>query len=507
MDVLAWPSAGAPPKVPEPPLPNDAADFARWQYTRRSRRMLYGLWDEDLRQYVELAVGPKRTNAWKLIDLSANVYKSSMTQLAVCHRKPGKLTNAGSSTSADAMTKALRKGGFWSLMRRFERDTLGLREMLLRLDVVDGRPLVRPAFPDYVLASASAEEPDRPVVIKEAILRDDGGRSIWTWDCWSIADPANPRMQVLDERGNDASPKFLRRADGSPAPEGGLVGRDYTWRWRDGRPFLPYVCYHGATTGQLWDWAEGRELVEGTFIVAILWTFFGHCVRTASWPQRWGMNVTAATDVAGGDERTRRDRVETDPATVALFLQDPDANGPPQLGQWIAGADPSTLADAIALYERRLAAFANINPANVQRVAGDPRSGFALAITREGQREAQDAHEPQMIDGDLEAITKLAAMMNRATRDELAEDDYGLRFEALPLSAEERAGILEEFKAGLIGKVEAHRRLHPGMTEEEAEAAVEAIERQGKPAAAKPPPGNAPDDTDTDPAEDEEIPA
>lgn len=463
----------------QPPIPSDPLELARWQHTRMRRDMLYGRWEPHLRARMAQALPKRRVQAWRLADLSCNVFRSAVSQVSVAYDRAPRVRH---DSIPDALDEAVRRGGLWPLMQRVQRDTVGLREMLLRVDVVGDRPSYRPVYPDLVLAWSSPEEPERPYRLHEAILRHHPttGRPEWTWERWDVSDPDRPRVDVVTEQGHDRSPEYLRDATGAPAPEGGLEGDAYEWRWAQGRPLIPYVLRHAQRTGHLWDSWEGAELVEGTLNVALLWSFWGHIIRNASWPQRYGLNVRLAAGATGSDD-ARRDHVVTDPATVTMFetLGQANPGAPSLLSAFPSGGDPHSVAEAIALYERRLAAFAGVSPSDIQRVAGDPRSGYALAVSREGQREAQRRWEPQLREGDEETLAITAALLNRALGSALPEGGYRVEYELLPPSAAEREAerkhILELIEAGLIDRVTAYQQLHPGITESDARAQLDRI--------------------------------
>ena len=118
---------------------------------------------------------------------------------------------------------------------------------------------------------------------------------------------------------------------------------------------------HAARTSSLFDAYEQRELIEGSLNCAVLWSFFAHCVRAASWPQRYAISVEVSGSTTADDGNSAA--VVTDPATVVMFKGLEDSTSQPMIGQWSAGADPSVLQTAISQYERRVASYSGINPA------------------------------------------------------------------------------------------------------------------------------------------------
>jgi hypothetical protein len=438
-----------------------------------------------------------RAEAWKIADFTANPFKADATRSSVAYHRPPILHHDGPDALVKEMSQQLMSACLWPLKQRYQRDTRGMREMLMRADVIqrgsDWHPTYRTVFPDWVSLEANPEEPDRPVILREAVERKDkldpGG--IWTWDVWDMKDPLNPRMYVTNERADPESEqemtqRFLKQPDGSPAPAGGLTGDLWTWRWADREPFLPFVLDHAEITGCLWDPWDGIELVNGTLIVALLWSFYNHAVRNASWAQRYTIGMEIPTDAVGGaiesgrgtlalrqDGTRSRVRVIADPSTIAMFQVAPNFDGTPEAGSFDIPCSPKELAEAIAIYERRLLAYAGQAPTNAQRIAGDPRSGFAMALNRDDVREEQRRHAPVLAVGDAELIAKTGALLNRATNTgRLPESGWRPEYQQLPLSAMEqkaRQDAAEQLiNLGLLDKVTAYQQLHPGTTQADA---------------------------------------
>lgn len=462
---------------PDAPEPQDFHEARRWRETRRRRRMLYGEWRQDLQEKLQKALGTMRREAWGEPDLSSNVFKAAYTALATLYDR-GVIVHGG--VGAEGVAKALAQSGVWSLMQRGQRDTLGLREMLHFVGIRRGLlgeplPSFRPVWPDMVVCTRDSEDPSRMVRVAELVLRrGPDRRPAWTWDVWDIRDAEYPLHAVLDAstgaEGKDMSEFYLGRA-------GGLEGANYPKHyWRaDGRPVLPYAIRHAAVTGDLWDAYEGSELVEGSFKCAIGWTFFGHVLQNASWPQRHGVNAQPVGSTIEGSEAAKRMAVVTDPTTVAMFKAI-NEEMPVILGQWEPGGDPQVMADSIGTYERRIAAYAGISPADVQRVAGDPRSGFAIALNLDAQREAQRRAEPVFRPADEELVALAATVLNRETGANFPEGGYRVEYLGLQPSPEARQANREQADWDIahdqVSPIDLYLREHPGAEEEDAIAAI-----------------------------------
>lgn len=461
--------------IPNPPSPNEPREARRWEESRRRRKMLYGVWQDELDARLLRALGGIRKEAWGQPDLSSNVFRASVSALSVLYDRPPAVKH--DDPGAEGLTRAVQKAGLWSMMQRHQRDTIGLREMLMHVDVLErgaGEPrlVFRPVYPDMVVAIGDALDPTRPVCIREMRLRRDSfGGSKWTWDEWDITDPLAPSCRVLDattgDFSRDLSKEFLGDAAGQwPA----------RYRRADGTPVLPYVIRHASITGELWDAWELCELVEGSLNCGVLWTFFGHCVRNASWPQRYGINAVIPSAGTDGEGATARDSVVADPAVILLFQTAEGTDSQPVLGQFAQGADPEQLSGSIGIYERRVAAYAGISPADVQRVAGDPRSGFAIALNQEAQREAQRRFEPIFRPADEELLALAGTLMNRVAGTAYPEDDYRIAYQGLPPSPEERAAVREQsdwdIANGQASPIDVYVREHPGATDDDAAGAI-----------------------------------
>ena len=248
---------------------------------------------------------------------------------------------------------------------------------------------------------------------------------MWTWDVLSVADAENPTYRVLsgDEK-TDLTEEFL-----GPS----MSGSAYPYRDVYGVPILPYVVYHASRTPDLWDPWHGVELVEGTLQAGLMWSMFAHSIRSSSWPQRWavGVEVPATLTDENGDGKGRQ-AVVADPATVLLLTPSEAANGQPMIGQWQAGSDPDKILAAVSAYEARVATYAGISASDFIRQSGDPRSGYALSISREGKREASRKFEQIFARADAQLCRVVAVLLNRATGSSLPEHGYSVQYNALP---------------------------------------------------------------------------
>jgi hypothetical protein len=367
----------------------------------RRWRMLYGRWQPDANNALVRRMGHVKALEWKQADTSGNPFKAICAQVSTLYDEVPAVSLLGADPGDPVsvqMDEMLRAAGWAQLMQRAQRDCEGLREMMIAVEWGADGLLLRPVWPHHVVAWASPSCPDQPVKVREYRLREQGKRYVWTIDEVDVTDPAKPSYRILDRDGR---------------PWGNQPKWPVYWQNAKGEGVMPYVLYHAARTGCLWDAFEGSELVAGTFTAALLWSLFAHSALRASWPQRYAIGVDlVGADVSGPAEGPRQS-VVADPATVLLFQKSADYDGQPVVGQWAAGADPDKLGSAVAAYEDRLATYAGLNPADFARTSGDPRSGYALALSTAGQIKASRKRMPCFLRGDLALIALAAVASNR----------------------------------------------------------------------------------------------
>jgi hypothetical protein len=428
------------------PHGSDVGESARWDHTALRRRLLDGTWDADAKGWLRKLMGSVRSDAYGDPDLSANPFSTLTSQLACLYDQAPEVSHGSDADNAERMGLLLDSAGLWPRMQTIQRYTLGLREMLVRPDfTVDDGLTLRPVWPDKVTAEAAENRPDVPVEITEYRKYLVDGKWTWVRDTWSVRDPLQPYRRMVDH----TTDKVVLSYDASEYPY-----------WNDGRAVLPYVLYHARVGDRLWSPFHGRELVEGTLRSAVHWTFFGHGLRNASWPQRYVAGFTVPSNDTG-----TRDAVVADPSTILMLEPLEELQGGGQVGSFDVPFDPTVLIEATEQYERNLAKYAGVSASDFQRMSGDPRSGYALSISAEGRRKASQAYEPAARDGDLALLSLIAVMHNRVRpSSKLPTDGWGLRYRALPPTATElqsrRQHVLELLREGLMSRVEAYAEIH-----------------------------------------------
>lgn len=460
---------------PTMPIPIDAEEAQRWQHTRMRRRMLDGAWREDLNKRLQDHLGTTRRVAWGAIDMSANPFRVICRELSCLYDQSVRVRHLEESAGGlIGKGGAIEESGLWASMRRFQAWVIGCREYLMRIHVSEtGKVRYRPVYPDMVHCTANPDAPDEPVKVCELRLRaKPGGKEgeyIWTWDVLDISDPSNPIYKIIHgdsfykpRHGNgewiDLTEHYLGRD---------MSGYNYPYVTKDFKPILPYQLYHAERLGdRLWDPYEMVETVEGSMQLAVGHSFLFHVIRSASWPQRWICNGrVAGLDVTGGD--AARAEIVTDPAAVLMLESVDDMQV--MVGQWQAGADAQKLEQTLQSYASRLAQDAGLSPSDVQRMSGNARSGYAIALTNAGKREVQRRFSPQFKWADERLIQKTAIMSNRAAGTSYPEDlGYEVAYAEIPLSSQERESkrkdVLERYREGFISKAQAKSEMEPGLS-------------------------------------------
>ncbi len=470
MALSGWPSSPS-----SPPTPPDPVEAVRWQHTRNRRLLLEGPWERLLDQRVRQHVGHVKRESWGPLDWSRNPFRLVCRELSTLYQDP--YTIRHDLDGASDVTERLAAAGLFSAMPRHMALTVGCRQYLSRLTATQDAALrVRPVPPDMVLATSPVSRPDVPDRIAELRWLEDR----WAWEVLDISDPEHPTYRVV-LAGRSGG---LDGEDVSDAILGGSAsGDDYPYRRKDGTPVLPYIVHHAERRAdRLFDAFEGSELYEGSLNLAVLMSFWFHTVKDASWPQRLVIGARpAGLETVGADGQIVRQEVVTDPASLLVLEAMPTPEGTlttPQWGQFEPGGDPESLLRTVQSYAASLAQDAGVSASDIQRVEG-PQSGYAIALTESGKRQAQKRFAPHFRWADERLVGLAATLLNRATGSDLPEDGYTVTYASIPLTPEElraqREHVLSLMGAGLKSPVDAMLDLHPGLTRAQATAELERI--------------------------------
>lgn len=431
-------------------------------------RLLTGKHEDDVREEIEdmfcreiaadLEINP---------DLSRNAFRLVYQQLAVAYLEP---PHVRVKDNPDSDLSAVVTPKLWAQQQQTNLYALAMGETLVRLDfkhwVGAEEVTYRLVQPDHVVIKAMPGHPDEPGRVEELRKRDHA----WTWDVWDVRNPKEPifRIEKIDKHGDrvDATEEF--------APE--LAGEGaYPYRYRDGRPILPYVLYHRQVGSRLWNWSSGMEICRGALRLCALMSHWNDGFVNAAFPQRYAIDVDTQAGVTRTIGGTPVDVVPVDRKSILKFQSKGPGGG--SLGQFSAAMNPLAAMEALRLYEQGLAVFSGLNPSDL--VVGSGQSGYAIVVSREGQKRFQKLVEPALRLGDQQLLALGAAMANfYIPGSDLPENprDYSIEYGALAQSPQERQVLTEALKAemdmGIVSRIDVMRRLNPEIESEE-----EALER------------------------------
>jgi hypothetical protein len=449
--------------------------------------MLTGAWESDLEDELARHLSADRRESWGPSDLSSNPFEQVTRQLSVLYTDSPTVTAKGDISALVGREGFATKAGLWQMMQRTQQYVLGMRESIMRVEVVPHTSTgaadypgltYRLVTPDNVYIETDPDQPDNPRYYREYRIRVNPmtNEQEWVADVIDLRDLNNPMfgMFSVDKNGGlgrDVSELYM----GHPTH----FGEAYPFRNQQGEPFMPLVVYHAEKTGQMWNFLDGSTVVYGSLNAAVLYSMFLHCVRDNAWSQKYILGASVAgLNAMDVDSSARRAAVATDPSSILVLQSDPDTTGQPLVGTFKPPVAPADLLESIAKYEMRVATSAGISADNITRRNADPRSGYALSIDKAGQREAQRKFAPVFRLGDEELLAKSAALCNRFLKTNLPESGYRVSYHSLELGPEElkaqTADLLAKLDAGLISPINAIQTLNPDL---DYQAAVEMLDK------------------------------
>ena len=472
--------------APMPPAPGNPDEARRVEHTRHRYAMMEGRWQPILESYMETQLGSVRRAAMGLVDISYCALRTTSYELATLYdAEPDVRHNQLASPNIDRLVGSagsIARSGLWSQMSRFQAYTLALREMWMRADVEDGRLVYRPVPPHMTMAEADPARPNVPTLFGELRLRQIEGRLMWTFEVWDIRNPDFPTYRVLEALDGWLGGRDLTRIVHGATYDG--PNYPASWRRANGTPIIPAVLYHASTYGdRLFDPFANIELYTGSLQLGLFYSYLAHCIRDASYPQRYAVGVrVAGMDASDLGSRAARSEVTTDPTTI-LMLDPISETSQPMLGQFQAGSDAEKLESVIASVAHRLATDAGLAPSELQRTSGSARSGYAISLSQEGKRQAQRRYIMQFRSSDEALVSLSAVLFNRWSEantepTNYPEGGFSVIYREIPLSPQEmearRAHVLQMLAAGLMSEVDA-LRFFGSLSEQDAIAQLAAI--------------------------------
>lgn len=467
---------------PTPPNFPGAEDTQRQVETRRRRRMLSGLWRQDLALELARRVGSRRARAWvENPILETNPFNNVCKELSVLYvESPAIKHELASAEILASLAATLETAQLWGLMGRVQRFCLGLRETLVRVSIESGRPVFREVYPDLVHAIGREDRPDQPAMLAELRYRTLKDISFWTYDLFDIRDAENPLCQIRvcksdGTMGEDLSVEFWKEE---------RSGVKYPYRRRDGSPFIPYILYHAEPVGdRLWNSWEWSEIVEGALSLAVKYNMLDHVFVQASWPQRYilGAELDGSQSTEAGRE------IVTDPAVLLQLRKQEDFEGQPVIGQWNPGGDVDKMEAVLESLSAKLAVEAGVNASDINRL-NSQRSGVSISLTNDGKRQQQRRFAPVFRDPDSRLVAMVGTLLNRYAESQgetpiYPEGGFKILYRELPLSPAElearRKHVLELLDAKLMSRIDAYSELNPGLTRSMIQRELARIDAEG----------------------------
>jgi hypothetical protein len=142
-----------------------------------------------------------------------------------------------------------------------------------------------------------------------------------------------------------------------------------------------------------------------------------------------------------------------------------------------AGVDLQTLDNHAMNYWRLLSTVDGIMPTNATTEQANPTSGMALAIDMQSRREFSDQIKPLAEVSDIDAIVMSARLLTAAGRPFPTDaSEYSIEYHTIPLTPTEQQDLRDQLaweeEHGRLSPIDEYRRLHPGVDEETALAAI-----------------------------------
>lgn len=478
------------------PLPPGEADQARWEESALRNRLLHGEWREDARRVLQKFFHPDVFDFLPPAVLAFNPFKGFTTQTATLYEGGAEAVSLhfrGRRPSASAVHQ-LGLEHLWAQQEETLINVLGMKDCYLRRSwsAKRGQVAYRVVTADCVWAVASEEDPQQPDQVWE--LRKRRGiaaegfrpdREYWCWDVWDLSE-GEPRFQILFQVDDDEYVDLTRVLLGEAAAAPGAWPYWTEGAPGEGEPIWPWTAYHHKISHRLHDPRDGVELVDGTLIIATLWTFWVGGFRDVAWGQPWMMDADVAgarVDKSGGGQSY----VTSSPLHWLKLISTGDPGSKGTVGQLGSRMDPASAAEAVSGFAASLALYAGLSPADVSiGNSGLSRtSGFAIEVSRDGKYRVERRILAPMRLGDQHNLAGAAQLANA----------YGPSSSPLPTEADayrpvyprtgrtsqevrdEVESIRALREAGLLHPRDAIRRLRPELTDEDAEAEAIRIAR------------------------------
>lgn len=460
----------------ERPEPIDETRAAAWKHSAMRFAMMEGEWRNFADDRCGDFFAPEVRAYLPPAEISGNPALSIVIQTSTLYDDPAKATAYGPTGEPipDEALAALDTPEAWAMMQEVLESVNGLNDCFVLTEYSGGRWSWKVARPHEIEADPDPDNPDQPIRIRHLELSARPGVSPpvqeWTWTTYDARGKGEFKVEVSEK--DDQGREVL--VDVTDVYYPGLNGA-YPYQRRDGTPIWTWVAYHKRITGRLFSPYRGRETWEGTLTYAALKTWWLGGVRDGAHPQRTGVDVeieAAGAEAVPGQPGARVIRMNQ--LGVMLFRSIKDGRG--ALSQFQPGMDPKSAGEAIAAFAVELAVYAGIASQDVSISGGSTgQSGYAIAISRDGQRRARKRLEVPMSRGDCIRLAQGAALLNAYTQGPTLPEDpklYRVQYAEMAKSLDEVKADLERADslraAGVLGLVDHYLQWHPGLTREQA---------------------------------------
>ena len=458
-------------------LSGDNANAIRHSYLRY--RLLDGMWAGDLEATIAEAISSTKARVWGKGQPTRNIFKSVTQELGTLFTDEVLLSHADDNALGE-MNDLLDQGAYWDVMEDHHEQVVGIREGAIVIIRTPEGPSFRALAAHQWNAGGTFARPGRPVWFH--FFEKSDHRSQWEGKWlrheYDMRDPRNPFYKVFIDNPSkveEVTHEYARRL-GVEYPEGGFVGKNYEHWTPDGKPFLPVVVQHARPKAKMRDAMYGSELVAMTLDIGVLITMWYHGMKSASYPQKYGLDVTLPIERDDIDDESVS--VDLDPAAILMFSSKAGKAG--KLGAFPSAGDPAAFLGAIHSHAQDAATEFGISPTDISRTHGNAQSGYAVQLTNSGVRKQQRRYVKGARRADKEVLRKLAWMYPERR---LTPDGWSINYTAQALSPEEQAQIIENdrnlLEMGQLSPVQLHRKLNPGLKDHAAaEESLRQIQRE-----------------------------
>ena len=474
------------------PQPDSDAARARWTESSARSRLLGSQWRDDARRVLFSFFSDETAEFLPEVLCSFNPFKELIDQTSTLYDEPVTLHIRGKAPKK-RQAEVLGLDRLWAQQQETLRTVRGLRDCYVSRswDREIGQVRYRVVSPDMIDAVATGADPQQPTIVRELRKRRgitvdgfDPSKWYWCWDVWDFSRPGLESFSVVYDSGRgqqvDLTLALMPELAMLPGrlPYWSRVGPDGA-PGQDAVPLWPWTAYHHRISSRLHDPYEGSELVDGTYAVTVLWTFWLGGFRDVSYAQRWLMDADVAGTSLASTTTPGSPWLAMNPMTVLrLVSRGPEAKG--QAGAWSSPMDPSAAAKSIAGFAASLALHAGLSPADVSigSSGGLSRtSGLAIEVSRSGVRRVEGQVVVPMLIADRHNLAHAAQLANAyaPSSKQLPTDtaDYMPIYGRTGKTTEEVRAEVDQLTqlvgAGLLHPRDAVLRLRPQLNEEQAE--------------------------------------